>query len=224
MTSEWQAMVMSVILLIFGFLSRSFKLFRPLSTAFRAHMRTPVYWLLVILLWGTVKILSARNSIRTSRSDVSLAEEQWTFGQILPVFLLFGPLFSMAGIFASHMTKTTSYALGQYGREEYMAAMNATESQTRLYSRPVEGMSFDTLEFTAQEDIREPLHASVAPATTNRNTSEVDLMYLKDYGNAPWLPICAAVPFLGVFATTIILFAAIFNFGESFEPLYTLYE
>lgn len=41
-TPEWQAMAISVILLIFGFVSRSFKLFRPLSTAFRVQMRSPI--------------------------------------------------------------------------------------------------------------------------------------------------------------------------------------
>lgn len=41
-TAEWQTMAMPVILLIFGFVSRSFKLFQPLSTAFRVQIRSPI--------------------------------------------------------------------------------------------------------------------------------------------------------------------------------------
>ncbi|KAF0323547.1 hypothetical protein GQ607_009228, partial [Colletotrichum asianum] len=81
---------------------------------------TGVFWLFVILLWGTVKVLAARNTIRSKSPEVALEEEQWTFGQILPVFLLLGPLFAMVGIFASNMTKTTSNPARRYGAEAYI--------------------------------------------------------------------------------------------------------
>ncbi|KAK1999796.1 hypothetical protein LX36DRAFT_655132 [Colletotrichum falcatum] len=284
-TAEWQAMVMSVILLVFGFVSRSFKLFRPLSIAFRAHMRTPisrfmqriitkqlgerrsgasprwrrevklrvitrpavatflmvrlscdlfgstvfeVYWLLVILLWGTAKILAARSAIRSISRQVSLDEEQWTFGQILPVFLLLGPLFNMIGIFASKMTSTTSHDLGQDGREACEIGTNATGLQTRLYSRPAESIPLDALEATAQEYLREPPPSSVARADSIGNPSQVDLMHLKDYRDAQWLPICVAVPFLSIIAAITLLFLLTFkgfsfSLADSYTPLYSIW-
>ncbi|KAL3295299.1 hypothetical protein RB213_005373 [Colletotrichum asianum] len=213
-TAEWQAMAMSVILLIFGFVSRSFKLFRPLSIAFRVQIRSPisrlaqktllrlgeprstislgwrdrlkmsivtrpalatflmvrlscdlfgstifeVFWLFVILLWGTVKVLAARNTIRSKSPEVALEEEQWTFGQILPVFLLLGPLFAMVGIFASNMTKTTSNPARRYGAEAYIIGTIVSGRQTQLYSGTAESISFDLLEVTTQEglDLVEP--------------------------------------------------------------------
>jgi len=41
-TTSWQAMLFSIFLLIFGFITRSTRLFRPLSTAFRLRVRQPL--------------------------------------------------------------------------------------------------------------------------------------------------------------------------------------
>ncbi|KAK2762038.1 hypothetical protein CKAH01_16235 [Colletotrichum kahawae] len=259
-TAEWQAMTMSVILLIFGFVSRSFKLFQPLSTAFRVQVRRPtsrlaqrtlqrlggsnsgvspswrdklklrvvtrpalatflmvrlscdlfsstifeVYWLFVILLWGTVKVLAARNTISSMSPEVALEEKQWTFGQVLPVFLLLGPLFGIAGIFASKMTQGASNPARQYGRGSYIIGMNLAGRHTQLSNGATRSVSFNPLEVTTQEalDLLEPPPAPGA-AIPISNPSEADLMHLKDYSDAQWLPICAAVPFLSIVVATI---------------------
>lgn len=41
-TASWQAMILSAILLLLGFITRSIRLFRPLSTAFRLRIRQPL--------------------------------------------------------------------------------------------------------------------------------------------------------------------------------------
>ncbi|KAH6995348.1 hypothetical protein EDB80DRAFT_877217 [Ilyonectria destructans] len=48
-----------------------------------------VYWLLVSTVWGTLKLFE-------EKSHATVDENDWTFGQILPVFLLIGPVYSLA--------------------------------------------------------------------------------------------------------------------------------
>lgn len=56
------------------------------------------------------------------------------------------------------------------------------------------------------------------------SSSSGDLQYLDDYSNAPWLPICVAIPFLSILVATIFLFALFFNLYKSLEPQWSLYE
>ncbi|KAM0346187.1 hypothetical protein ACHAPU_005608 [Fusarium lateritium] len=44
-----------------------------------------VFWLLVSAIWGTIKL-------STTKSSAKVDENDWTFGQILPAFLLMGPV------------------------------------------------------------------------------------------------------------------------------------
>ncbi|KAL3295306.1 hypothetical protein RB213_005380 [Colletotrichum asianum] len=75
-----------------------------------------VYWLCVILIWGTIKVLGTRNellglivtAVDEDQLTLAEAENQWTFGQILPVILLFGPVFTIFGTFVHHITKPDS--------------------------------------------------------------------------------------------------------------------
>jgi hypothetical protein len=55
-----------------------------------------LYWLLVLLLWGTLKLYSARSDIFMANANI-----QWTFGQMLSALLLIAPVWSMAVGFAN---------------------------------------------------------------------------------------------------------------------------
>ncbi|KAK2592368.1 hypothetical protein QQS21_009948 [Conoideocrella luteorostrata] len=44
-----------------------------------------VYWLVVSAIWGTIRF-------RTAQSSATVSDNEWGFGQILPVFLLVGPI------------------------------------------------------------------------------------------------------------------------------------
>ncbi|KAH6842174.1 hypothetical protein B0I37DRAFT_356289 [Chaetomium sp. MPI-CAGE-AT-0009] len=59
-----------------------------------SSMLSELFWLICILAWGTVKLLSSRNTL-----DARVLEEesQWTYGQILPVLLLVMPVLGFVG-------------------------------------------------------------------------------------------------------------------------------
>ncbi|KAH8670197.1 hypothetical protein BGZ60DRAFT_30477 [Tricladium varicosporioides] len=54
-------------------------------------MLSEIYWLLVSIAWGTAHLFITR----ASNPDMTAVESDWTFGQILPVVLLAGPLVSI---------------------------------------------------------------------------------------------------------------------------------
>ncbi|KAF4421037.1 hypothetical protein CGGC5_v016139 [Colletotrichum fructicola Nara gc5] len=84
-----------------------------LTSDFFSSSLFEVYWLCVILVWGTIKVLGTRNellglivtAVDEDQLTLAEAENQWTFGQILPVILLFGPVFTIFGTFGHHITK-----------------------------------------------------------------------------------------------------------------------
>lgn len=53
-----------------------------------------VYWLLVSAIWGTIKLYKTKDTNGTDEIDWTEdgTENDWTFGQVLPVFLLIGPV------------------------------------------------------------------------------------------------------------------------------------
>ncbi|OTA92384.1 hypothetical protein M434DRAFT_387396 [Hypoxylon sp. CO27-5] len=170
LTSAFQIMIISIVLLAFGFFTRSTKIFRPLSSFMNIKLRQPLshyyqeflvrlisfidrkqtgdqspsmlkktgilrifllwpllallvffrliadcfasmlaelYWLVVAMIWGTRGIANIRRNLETRNrlSDVLNEENQWTFGQILPVLLLVAPLFATVSLFFSNATK-----------------------------------------------------------------------------------------------------------------------
>ncbi|KAF0324915.1 hypothetical protein GQ607_007808 [Colletotrichum asianum] len=48
-----------------------------------------LFWLFISSLWGTIRLLNARIP---SEFD----EDDWSFGQIMPVFLLLGPIMTVS--------------------------------------------------------------------------------------------------------------------------------
>ncbi|KAI1136094.1 hypothetical protein F5Y05DRAFT_415693 [Hypoxylon sp. FL0543] len=182
LTTAFQTMVMSIILLAFGFVTRSAKVFRPFSNFANTRLRDPlsrhyqdvlarllssieetgprddlssparrrtqhlemiffwpllsllfcfrllidcftsmlaeVYWLVVAMAWGTRGVFKLRHDLqigagfsdgnnKTAQNNLYAVldeENQWTFGQVLPVLLLMLPLFTTASIFASKAT------------------------------------------------------------------------------------------------------------------------
>lgn len=65
-----------------------------------ADISTQLYWLLVLLLWGTLRLYIARSGIQIDRS--SLEDNQWGFGQTLAALLLIAPIWSMVVEFTDH--------------------------------------------------------------------------------------------------------------------------
>lgn len=76
------------------------------------NRRTQIYWLMVLVGWGTTKLLVTRAIVRLdANNDENDAyndqhdanndqHDAWTFGQILPVLLLVAPIWSLVTTFA----------------------------------------------------------------------------------------------------------------------------
>lgn len=64
-----------------------------------------MHFLLVSAIWGTLKFHSAKS---TSATNLNNDEKKWTFGQILPVFLLLGPIVTTAQIIFEPENKDSS--------------------------------------------------------------------------------------------------------------------
>lgn len=60
--------------------------------------RMQIYWVLVLVAWGTTRLLVTRGSVNP-RDSID-QRETWTFGQILPVLLLIAPIWSLVTAFA----------------------------------------------------------------------------------------------------------------------------
>ncbi|XP_044724073.1 uncharacterized protein HRG_01969 [Hirsutella rhossiliensis] len=62
-------------------------------------MLSEIYWLLVTMLWGVLKLSRARES---PPMQIQVQENRWTYGQILAILLLAAPLFNMLTIVMSN--------------------------------------------------------------------------------------------------------------------------
>ncbi|KAK2777840.1 hypothetical protein CKAH01_11886 [Colletotrichum kahawae] len=101
-TTAYEGSIFSVTLLSTGFVLRFFKMSRTLSeTANNGVCKTTsqwtmiclttmLFWLLLASIWGSIRLYLARRS-----ATVEGSENEWQFGQILPVFLLLGPLLAV---------------------------------------------------------------------------------------------------------------------------------
>ncbi|KAH8679301.1 hypothetical protein BGZ61DRAFT_481353 [Ilyonectria robusta] len=112
-----------------------------------------VYWLLVSVIWGTLKL-------SMTKSSVHINEDSWTFGQILPAFLLIGPVIATVMVFhdpklasgsdseiaptdsnssrdsCSNLTSSHDPNFSFRPDSDLEAQTNATQSSTAELSRP----------------------------------------------------------------------------------------
>ncbi|KAL4730875.1 hypothetical protein ACLX1H_002917 [Fusarium chlamydosporum] len=65
-----------------------------------------VYWLMVFAIWGTIKLFKTKYGVDVDEND-------WTFGQVLPVLLLIGPVVTAAkGMFDQQAQNTNPGTFG----------------------------------------------------------------------------------------------------------------
>ncbi|KAI0150101.1 hypothetical protein F4776DRAFT_192444 [Hypoxylon sp. NC0597] len=57
-----------------------------------SSMASDIFWLTVSLVWGTLKITELRAVLKGSSSFTHEDDSKWSFGQILPVLLIAGPI------------------------------------------------------------------------------------------------------------------------------------
>lgn len=155
-----------------------------------------VYWLLVSGIWGTIKLLQARSSAEVEEND-------WSFGQILPIFLLLGPLVTIFQLFFEHDPelplphRTTFYEL------QDCYPMDAHIHSVDLEDEPMNPASVSDEMF----DFRYRLAHSI-----NRNYYDVT--------SCPW--IAPAIVLLGlqvVMVTLMLLIFAVLREGRISAPI-----
>ncbi|KAF4899243.1 hypothetical protein CGCF415_v010528 [Colletotrichum fructicola] len=206
-----------------------------LTSDFFSSSLFEVYWLCVILVWGTIKVLGTRNellglivtAVDEDQLTLAEAENQWTFGQILPVILLFGPVFTIFGTFVHHITKPDPADSQPRQHEVYSdsglneAAISGTTVAPSLVTSFEQGsMKIPSKNAGPKENIADS-HAGSYDADEAFHQA---IPHLEDYRCASWLPVCAAFPFLGLLAAVMMAFAASFVFNNYFQPGLTLYD
>lgn len=152
----------------------------------------------------------------------------WTFGQILPVFLLLGPIFSIIGILVHHITNQSLPISYYSGSMDQMAISNIIPLQEQdrpsrqsTESRVISDMlqNIDRSQSSSHVSV-----ASVASDSTATHSTRGDLSYVEDFSDAPWLPICLISSFCAILVATGILFGTSFNLFDSFDSQWSLYQ
>lgn len=100
------------------------------------NRHTQIYWLVVLVAWGTTKLLTTRASVEIDVNNVQ--RNAWTFGQILPVLLLIAPIWSLITAFAF---SERSARLRRLTRTQENALTAASATQT---SSPHEVVAYST--------------------------------------------------------------------------------
>ncbi|KAF5520697.1 hypothetical protein CGCA056_v008008 [Colletotrichum aenigma] len=159
-------------------------------------LNNKVYWLCVILVWGTIKVLGTRNellglivtAVDEDQLTLAEAENQWTFGQILPVILLFGPVFTIFGTFVHHITKPDS---ADFQHEVYSDSRPNEATMSGTTVAPSRATSF------RQGNTKTPSKNAgpkVNVADSHAGSYDADeafhqaIPHLEDYRCASWLP------------------------------------
>ncbi|KAF4459269.1 hypothetical protein FALBO_13968 [Fusarium albosuccineum] len=134
-STAFQSGILSILLLVFSLASRMIKLQDTLTNSIKDGRKSCsdwftnfVYWLLISAIWGTIKL-----SLTISSAEVD--ENEWTFGQILPVFLLLSPFVTAAEIVFDPETKdcdSSSPTTSEDGRHE------VEENRHTTYDEPGE--------------------------------------------------------------------------------------
>ncbi|KAM5378820.1 hypothetical protein ACJZ2D_004293 [Fusarium nematophilum] len=143
-----------------------------------------VYWLLVSAIWGTIKLFMAKSSAYVDEDD-------WTFGQILPIFLLLGPLVTTAATFFEPQVQTcppltvTAEANETEGAGEALAPMRAFNRDDEYRSHPAQRLEMS--HFRQQVE------------------NFIDRNYY-DFATCPWMLPAVALAFLQILTATVLMF------------------
>ena len=171
----------------------SIRVFLDLATSMLAE----VYWLGLVLIWGTFRLIGARN-FHEMPPGVIEDENQWTFGQLLPVLLLISPIFNTFGLFLSKTQKIPSPSV--VGTME-MGSDN--ESSRALNKRP--------------NDITRPLARSQISRLATMDISPQSWTD-HDYYAAKWMPPCVGPIFVAFFYLPGIAAGVLFSIFGHMRP------
>lgn len=86
-------------------------------------------WLLILLVWGTFRVLGARNAVPDE--FVAREEAEWNFGQTLPVLLLIGPVLFIVRSIATHMPPCAKLEFSVFGHSTSSSSTSPSQRQYR---------------------------------------------------------------------------------------------
>ena len=160
-----------------------------------------VYWLGLVLIWGTFRLIGARN-FNGMPPGVIEDENQWTFGQLLPVLLLLSPIFNTFGLFLSKTQKVTNPSA-----METVEMGSESESSRALHKRP--------------NDITRPLTRSQISRLATMDVSP-ESWTDHDYYASKWMPACVGPICLAFFYLPGLAAGFLFSIAGHLRPQVTL--
>ncbi|TPR03944.1 Fringe-like family protein [Aspergillus niger] len=84
-------MLFSVLLITFSFVVRIVKLYRFLSVDVFARARSRIIWVAVAYVWGIYRLIATLQMVDDPTGFLN-GSSDWTFGQVIAMLLLAGPL------------------------------------------------------------------------------------------------------------------------------------
>lgn len=185
--------------------------------------------LVIILLWGTVRLFHARDALISQSQEISTAENQWGLDHPVSTFLLLSvtKFLSVCLIFISRVGIFEMRAIFSYSSRDQRRSVTT--------ANPIPGQDHPSGDLTEmkgtpgshQDNEERPNASTPTPASADSSISSPEkdgLQYLDDYSDALWLPICAAIPLLSILPATMILFVSISNIDKSLKSPLSFYE
>ncbi|KAK7926715.1 hypothetical protein PG985_003713 [Apiospora marii] len=208
-TELWEVVVLQPALAVF--------LMLRLAADLAGSMLAEVYWLFCVVIWGTFNLDSTRRSIM---KPIVEDENQWTFGQILPVLLLVGPLLSIStGIAYKYHEPQAS---NPNEEPEALCLDNPANihKKTEQNLEEADARSFRDIEATRRQ-IGDPVpNVHISPAQQR-------LELWLDHGSSmrsSWMPLYIIIPCYVVLALTSALFAFVFLATDKMQGTASLSE
>lgn len=166
----------------------SFLLFGKVITKLTAQ----VYWLVVSAIWGTIKLFLAKQSAH-------VIEDSWTFGQVLPAFLLLAPLFTTAQILAQPLEDASDAS----ETDNTTACNQPDPGSTSPRSTPGTALpGFDPCNDMESDEGGVPLE-------TRRFRQHVQNSLARDFFHAEtcaWMPPAVVLACMQILAATVLFF------------------
>lgn len=180
-----------------------------------------------------MKLLSARNSAR-SYSGYSIAEDEneWTFGQILPVLLLVGPFIAISSTIASdfYQARSSIHYAGLSSSEPIsLDSLNdPTQAERDRGSEQIDADDATQIIIPTEATLQDMELSRISDSHCSGIAlpSHQDLEFWLDPEASmghPWIVICSTIPSIVVSTVTMLLFAFVYSFYSP-TPQSSLYD
>jgi hypothetical protein len=163
-----------------------------------------LFWLTILLTWGTMRIHS---TISVAQNKPELQDEKlWNFGQTLPVLLLIGPFLMVARSF-------TATSVQHDPRLGWKPSEKQQQQATRQDTLQSEDFSSSDLALVSGKQESKRVPELTFPAPHNLGTSLSTKSQQRDhYSNSPWAGACMVSAFISFVFIIGMTFASLIDF------------